>query len=136
MARSHAARHARAARGCFGRGARRAGQTGARIRREAGIARGARACGARPILAGLELKAEQAPSRWERFKRWLRDRFKQGDDKDERGWLDELLLDIRTSEGFARTLTWLGYGLVIGLSVYVIWGEMRAAGFLGGRRRD
>jgi hypothetical protein len=89
-----------------------------------------------PILAGLELKAEDAPSRWERFKRWLRERFKRDNDKDERGWLDELLLELRTSEGFARTMTWLGYGLVIGLSVYVIWGEMRAAGFLGlGRRR-
>jgi hypothetical protein len=88
-----------------------------------------------PILAGLALKAEEAPSRWEKFKRWLRERFKQGDDKNERGWLDELLLDLKTSEGFARTMTWLGYGLVIGLSVYVVWGEMRAAGLFGGGRR-
>jgi hypothetical protein len=89
-----------------------------------------------PILLGLELKPEDGPSRWERLKKWLRERFEKNKEGEESGWLDELLLQIRTSEGFARALTWLGYGLVIGLAGYVIWGELRAAGVFGGRSGD
>ncbi len=86
-----------------------------------------------PILAELDT-AERSGTNWQRFKRWLAAKFEVRRTNDT-GWLDELLADLRTSEGLARALTWLGYALVLALVGYVVWAELRAAGLLGGTRR-
>ncbi len=42
---------------------------------------------------------------------------------------------MHTSEGVARAITYVGYALVVGLVLLVIWAELRAAGLLGGATR-
>ena len=42
---------------------------------------------------------------------------------------------FQTSEGIAQAITYMGYALVGVLVMFVIWSELRAAGFFGGARR-
>jgi hypothetical protein len=86
------------------------------------------------ILAELGAQGLQGATRWERFKRWLSDKFEKRS-KDDAGWLDKLLAELRTSEGVARAITYTAYALVIALALYMVWAELRAAGLLGGARR-
>ena len=88
-----------------------------------------------PVLAELGERGQQGATRWERFKRWLKQKFEDRKDDDEAGWLERLSRQFRTSEGVARAITYLGYALVIALVLYVIWSELRALGLLGGVRR-
>jgi hypothetical protein len=88
-----------------------------------------------PVLANLDDKGEQAVTRWERFKRWLKDKLENRKDDDDAGWLDKFARQFKTSEGVAQFITYTGYALVGVLVALVIWSEVRAAGFLGGVRR-
>jgi hypothetical protein len=87
------------------------------------------------ILAELGAPGKQGATRWERFKRWLKQKFEDREDDDDAGWLERLSRQFRTSEGVARAITYVGYALVIALVLYVIWSELRALGLLGGVRR-
>jgi hypothetical protein len=88
-----------------------------------------------PVLAELGERGQQGATRWERFKRWLKQKFEDREDDDDAGWLERLSRQFRTSEGVARAITYVGYALVIALVLYVIWSELRALGLLGGVRR-
>ena len=89
-----------------------------------------------PVLAGLGEQGQQGATRWERFKRWLKEKFENRKDDDEPGWLEQWSRQFRTSEGVAQAITYVGYALVMALVVFVIWAELRAAGLLGGVRRE
>jgi hypothetical protein len=86
-----------------------------------------------PVLAELGEKGQQGATRWERFKRWLKDKL-DNRQEDEPGMLDKWSRQFETSEGVARAITYLGYALVVALVLFVIWSELRAAGLLGGMR--
>jgi hypothetical protein len=88
-----------------------------------------------PVLAELGEQGRAGVTRWERFKRWLKQKFENRKDDDEAGWLEKWSRQFHTSEGVARALTYAGYAILAALVLFVIWGELRAAGLLGGIRR-
>ncbi len=88
-----------------------------------------------PVLAELGEQGQQGATRWERFKRWLKQKLESRDDDDGKGWLEEWSRQLQTSEGIARAITYVGYAMVAGLVLFVIAGELRAAGLLSARRR-
>jgi hypothetical protein len=88
-----------------------------------------------PVLADLDDLGEQGATRWERFKRWLKDKFENRKEDDDAGWLDKFARQFKTSEGVAQFITYSGYAMVALLVALVIWSELRAAGFFGGVRR-
>jgi len=88
-----------------------------------------------PVLAELGEQGRAGVTRWERFKRWLKQKFENRKDDDEAGWLEKWSRQFHTSEGVARALTYVGYAILAALVLFVIWGELRAAGLLGGIRR-
>ncbi len=87
-----------------------------------------------PVLAALGEQGQQGATRWERLKRWFKQKLESRED-DEQGWLDEWRRELQTSEGIARALTYVGYALVATLVLFVIAAELRAAGLLSARRR-
>ena len=87
------------------------------------------------VLDGLGAKGQQGATRWERFKRWLKDKLEKRKDEDEDTWLEKWSRQFQTSEGVAQAITYIGYALVGALVLFVIWSELRAAGLLGGVRR-
>ena len=88
-----------------------------------------------PVLAELGEQGQQGATRWERFKRWLKQKLENRKDDDEAGWLEKWSRQFQTSEGVAQAITYMGYALVGVLVLFVIWSELRAAGLLGGVRR-
>jgi hypothetical protein len=88
-----------------------------------------------PVLADLGDKGEQGVSRWERFKRWLKDKLENRQEEDESSWIEKMARQFKTSEGVAQFITYAGYAMVGVLLGFVIWSELRAAGLLGGVRR-
>jgi uncharacterized protein DUF4129 len=91
-----------------------------------------------PVLAELGEKGQQGATRWERFKRWLQEKLerREEEEEDDQSLLDEIGREFETSEGIARLITYLGYGLVALLVMFVIWTELRAAGLFGGVVRN
>ena len=87
-----------------------------------------------PVLAALGEQSQQGATRWERFKRWFRDKLQRDRKEGEDSWLEDLGQEFETSEGVARAITYTGYALVGLLVLFVIWSELRAAGLFGGRR--
>jgi hypothetical protein len=87
------------------------------------------------VLADLGDKGDKGLTRWERFKRWLKDKLENRKEDDEAGWIEKLARQLKTSEGVAQFITWTGYVMVGVLVGFVIWAELRAAGLLGGARR-
>jgi len=87
------------------------------------------------VLEGLGAEGQQGATRWERFKRWLKQKFEDRKEDDE-NVLEKWSRQFRTSEGVAQAITWLGYGLVMALVGYVIFAELRAAGLFGGVPRS
>jgi hypothetical protein len=85
-----------------------------------------------PVLAELGEQGRVGVTRWERFKRWLKQKLENRKDDDEAGWLEKWSRQFHTSEGVARALTYAGYVTLAALVSFVIWGELRAAGLLGG----
>jgi hypothetical protein len=88
-----------------------------------------------PVLADLGDKGDKGATRWERFKRWLKDKLENRKKDDEAGWIEKLSRQLKTSEGVAQFITWTGYVMVGVLVGFVIWSELRAAGLFGGVRR-
>lgn len=98
----------------------------------------AREISTQPLAAVLEelgARGQQGATRWERFKRWLKELRDGKETKDEEGALEKWSRQISTSEGVARVITWVGYGLLGALVLLVIVAELRAAGLFGARRR-
>lgn len=88
-----------------------------------------------PVLADLGEKGQEGVSRWERFKRWLREKFDTRVKDNEPNWFERWARRARTSEGVAEALTYAGYALLAALVITVLWAELRAAGLFGGTRR-
>jgi len=88
-----------------------------------------------PVLAELGDKGKQGATRWQRFTNWLKQKYTDRGKEVEAGWLDRLARQLRTSEGVAQALTYLGYAMVVGLVLFVVWAELQAAGLFGGMRR-
>lgn len=90
-----------------------------------------------PVLAGLGEQAQQGVTRWERFKRWIKDKLDRRDREDDvDSWLDDFGRKFETSEGVASLITIIGQWCVGLLLLLVIWTELRAVGLFGGTRRD
>jgi len=87
-----------------------------------------------PVLAELGAKGQQGATRWERFKRWLKEKLEKRKDGDDASALEKWARQLQTSEGIAQAITYLGYVLVGVLVLFVIWSELRAAGFGLSRR--
>ena len=88
------------------------------------------------VLDELGARGQQGATRWERFKRWLQE-LREGKEKteDEESTLEKWSRQLSTSEGIARVITWIGYGLLGALVLFVVVAELRAAGLFGARRR-
>jgi len=87
-----------------------------------------------PVLAELGARGQEGATRWERFKRWLKE-LRKGRKDDDEGFLSRWSRELSTSEGVARIVGYVGYGLLGALALFVIWGELRAAGLFSARRR-
>ena len=136
MARPAAEKLARAARGNLRRKPACARSSWCGNRATAPRVGGAHAGRLAPVLAELGDKGQQGATRWERFKRWLKDKLenRKEDDDDEAG-SRRSRRQFETSEGVAQFITYTGYGLVGVLVCFVIWTEVRAAGLFGGVQR-
>ena len=88
-----------------------------------------------PVLAELGAKGQEGATRWERFKRWLKEKLENRKDDDEASALEKWSRQFQTSEGIAQAITYAGYVMVGVLMLFVIWSELRAVGLLGGVRR-
>lgn len=88
-----------------------------------------------PVLAELGTKGQQGATRWERFKRWIKEKLEKRKDDDETSALERWSRQFQTSEGIAQAITYLGYFMVGVLVVLVIGSELRAAGLFGATRR-
>jgi hypothetical protein len=87
-----------------------------------------------PVLAGLGARGQEGATRWERFKRWLKE-LRKGRKDDDEGMLARWSRELSTSEGVARIVGYVGYALLAALALFVIWAELRAAGLFSARRR-
>jgi hypothetical protein len=87
-----------------------------------------------PVLAELGAHGQEGVTRWERFKRWLKE-LRSGRKDDEEGLLARWSRELSTSEGVARIISYVGYALLAALALYVIAAELRAAGLFDARRR-
>jgi hypothetical protein len=88
------------------------------------------------VLTELGEKGQQGATRWERLKRWIKDKLERHEKEDDEGsWLGAIGRRFETSEGVARFITNVGYGCMALLVLFVVWTELRAAGLLGGSRR-
>ena len=87
-----------------------------------------------PVLAELGARGQEGVTRWERFKRWLKD-LRSGRKDGEEGWLTRWSRDLSTSEGVARIISYIGYALLAALTLFVIVAELRAAGLFSARPR-
>ncbi len=88
-----------------------------------------------PVLMGLGAKGQEGATRWDRFKRWLKEKLENRKDDDEASALEKWSRQFQTSEGIAQAITYAGYVMVGVLMLFVIWSELRAAGLLGRARR-
>jgi len=88
-----------------------------------------------PVLAELGAKGQEGATRWERFKRWLKEKLENRKDEEETSALEKWARQFETSEGIAQAITYAGYVMVALLVLFVIWSELRAAGLVGGARR-
>ncbi len=92
-----------------------------------------------PVLAELGEQGQQGATRWERLKRWLKQKLEHRPGSDEPGWLEKWSRRLRTSEGVAQAITYVGYAMVVLLVLWAIWQELRAAGLWSrraARRKD
>jgi len=87
-----------------------------------------------PVLAELGAHGQEGATRWERFKRWIEE-LRKGRKDDDESWLARWSRELSTSEGVAKIITYIGYGLLAVLALFVIGAELRAAGLFSARRR-
>jgi hypothetical protein len=88
-----------------------------------------------PILDSLRVQAPERPLGWfERFKRWLRSMLEQqGGNSD--NWLARWLEETKISNLVATGILYAALLLILGLTVFVIVNELRAAGLFRARRK-
>jgi hypothetical protein len=89
-----------------------------------------------PVLAELGERGQEGATRWERFKRWLKEKVEKRKDDEDASALEKWSRKLKTSEGIAQAVTYIGYAMVGVLVCFVIWSELRAAGLFGGARRS
>lgn len=84
-----------------------------------------------PILESLEeqRRAEQPLTLFERFKRWLRETFRQRQDPSE-SWLSRWLENVDVPQTATRVVVYVLIALVVLLALAVLINELRAAGIL------
>ncbi len=88
-----------------------------------------------PILDSLNAQqAEQPPTWFERFKRWLRSKLERRSDSSD-SWLTRWLDDVDIPSAVGRAFLLAAIVLIIGLTIVVIVNELRAAGVFRKRRR-
>jgi hypothetical protein len=87
-----------------------------------------------PVLAELGAHGQEGVTRWERFKRWLKE-LRNGRKDEKEGILTRWSRELTTSEGVARIISYVGYTLLAVLAGSVVWAELRAAGLFNARRR-
>jgi len=88
-----------------------------------------------PILESLRAQTAERPLTWfERFKRWLRSMLeRQGGNSD--NWFSRWLEETRISSLVATLLLYTSLALILGLTIFVIVNELRAAGVFRKRTR-
>lgn len=88
-----------------------------------------------PILDSLRAQAPERPlGRFERFKRWLRSMLeRQGGSSD--NWLARWLEETRISNLVATGILYGALVMILGLTIFVIVNELRAAGLFRQRRK-
>jgi len=87
-----------------------------------------------PVLGELGAHGNEGVTRWERFKRWLKE-LRSGRKDDDEGILARWSRELSTSQGVAKMISYIGYGLLAALALFVVWAELRAAGVFSRRRR-
>ena len=85
------------------------------------------------MLAELGEQGQQGATRWERFKRWLKQKLENRKDDDEPGWLEKWSRQFRTSEGVAQpsrtwAMPWSAAGAVRDLAGTAGRGTLAACG--------
>ena len=81
-----------------------------------------------PILDSLQAQEPERPLGWfERFKRWLRSMLeRRGGSSD--NWLSRWLEEADVSDVVAKGILFVALALILGLTIFVIVNELRAAG--------
>lgn len=89
-----------------------------------------------PILDSLRSQAPERPLGWfERFKRWVRAMLeRQGGSSDD--WLSRWLEETKVSQAVAIGILYTALALILGLTILVIFNELRAAGVFRDRRKE
>ena len=88
-----------------------------------------------PVALGAAMQSLQShdthPSLWERFKSWLRSWFRSPEERSaDNGWLQQWLARIQLPPLLARVVGYLAIALLLGLSLWIVLRELRAAGAL------
>ena len=101
------------------------------LMRNADARRAARGAGPRklaPVLAELGEKGQQGATRWERFKRWLKEKLetRKDEDDEEPCWRNGAGSSRPARDGAGHHLHRICDGRL--LVLFVIWSELRAAG--------
>ena len=88
-----------------------------------------------PILDSLRTQAPERPLGWfERFKRWLRSMLeRRGGSSD--NWLSRWLEETKISDVVATGILYAALVLILGLTIFVIVNELRAAGLFRKRSK-
>lgn len=88
-----------------------------------------------PILESLRAQTAERPLTWfERFKRWLRSMLeRQGGSSD--NWFTRWLEETKISDFVASAILYAALVLILGLTIFVIVNELRAAGVFGKRNK-
>ena len=81
-----------------------------------------------PILESLRAQTAERPLTWlERFKRWLRSMLERSDGSPD-NWFTRWLDETRISDFVATVILYTALVLILGLTIFVIVNELRAAG--------
>ncbi len=88
-----------------------------------------------PILESLRTQTAERPLTWfERFKRWMRSMLERpGGSPD--NWFSRWLEETKISNFVATVILYVALGLILGLTIFVIVNELRAAGLFRERRK-
>ena len=89
-----------------------------------------------PILDSLQAQEPERPLGWfERFKRWLRSMLeRRGGSSD--NWLSRWLEEADVSDVVAKGILFVALALILGLTIFVIVNELRAAGIFRERPKQ
>lgn len=89
-----------------------------------------------PILDSLRAQTEERPLTWfERFKRWLRAILERPESSQD-NWFTRWLDNAKISDFVASVILYVALALILGLTIFVIVNELRAAGVFSGRRKS